>query len=280
MAAPGATPDSMWARRLPRELDSGHQATYPELFITALTGFLVVHDDAIRSWWIAQAALVPPGTRSGNARLKERTAQLRSLGASVELSLNRFQGENGASQLFTDLVGSYGRRNPGCVGQLCALFALLGEAEQPSKLITQQLGVIGAADGVSPDLAYDSSITGGSPPLIAADACVFPEDLQLISLHEKLFIRLLSPAVKTAPDALPTPPFEAVVYEAGVKGFDIATFIDWGLSSRGGAATPQGTPLVTREVPLGPRDYLRFVAAGAAASGIAHAALTPVRRKW
>ena len=261
----GSTPDSMWSRRTVAHSPGG-EIGYSDTFVAALTGFLVVHDAALRSWWVAQAKLISPELRPP-AVAARRADQFAALAASVQGGLGRFPGAAGAAQLFDDLAGGYGGRSPGSLRQVCALFALVVAPEQPTAAMAAAL----AGAEVEPR-------PGSLATPAAADACVFPEDLRLLDLAERLTLKPRPTWKQEAEVEKAFGPFEAVV-PAGWDLRDLAQLVRGPASatSMAGGAAGGGrvaAAAAARERALGPRAYGAFLVAGACASGLAHAAVT------
>lgn len=87
-AVKGSTPDSWWQPLSVAQRASltSSELVYDEAFATYLTRFLITYDASIRSWWVAQAALVDSSAPS-TARLAARKMQLADLAASVSAGL-------------------------------------------------------------------------------------------------------------------------------------------------------------------------------------------------
>lgn len=80
---------------------------YPIPFITYLSRFLLVFDDACQRYWYTQARAIPPN--SGREEVERiRFRQFGQFAASVEVGLMDFEGKDGVENLMDSLVERYG----------------------------------------------------------------------------------------------------------------------------------------------------------------------------
>ena len=94
---------------------------YPIPFITYLSRFLLVFDDACQRYWYTQARAIPPNS-SGREVERIRFRQFGQFAASVEVGLMDFEGKDGVERLMDSLVERYGP----------SFFSKEGSSDQPS----------------------------------------------------------------------------------------------------------------------------------------------------
>ena len=94
---------------------------YPIPFITYLSRFLLVFDDACQRYWYTQARAIPPNS-SGREVERIRFRQFGQFAASVEVGLMDFEGKDGVERLMDSLVERYGP----------SFFSKEGGSDQPS----------------------------------------------------------------------------------------------------------------------------------------------------
>jgi len=129
----------VWSSKRQFTKDGAKNTTYPQLFVTYLTRFLLTYDPGERALWRAKARALPAG--GGPAAVDAaRRAQFAEFAEAVELGLGEpdFRGPKGAAALCSLLLSRYGttleaRR------QVAILFCLLPAPNQPTARLRELL---------------------------------------------------------------------------------------------------------------------------------------------
>ncbi|KAL9178882.1 hypothetical protein ACHAXT_011855 [Thalassiosira profunda] len=172
---------------------------YPLSFITYLSRFLLVFDDACQRWWYTQAQAIPAKSTKEDVE-NIRLRQFGQFAASVEVGLIEFEGKEGegVKRLIDSLVQRYGpasltasygtpvnatssapevserevRKSKEALRQIALLFSLLKEY-QPVDAITQLLAADDDAKIVSVEMVDGGA--GYPPPAYNTPDVTFPE---------------------------------------------------------------------------------------------------------
>ena len=150
------------------------ETEYSSDFAAYLARVLINWDPVTRKWWAqcnadAEAFKMSENVQGVVADLgaeRSRAFLVDSFGSlitSVEVSLEQFDGPNGARSLAAALMGRY--KEPGQKRALAQLFSFVDEADQPTEAIAALIGELDDA-AVSSLALVDGGSYGSTPPVI------------------------------------------------------------------------------------------------------------------